>query len=176
MKSTKRVFAVALPMVFFAGCVSLPNGPRVMALPGTGKTFEQFRSDDAMCRNYAQDQIGGAKANDVAVDAGARSAVLGTVIGAVAGAAIGGSRGAGVGAGTGLLMGTAVGAGAAETSVYGLQRSYDHAYLQCMYANGERVPISGSYSRNQVQAAPAAGTPYPPPPPPPGTPPPPPAQ
>ena len=97
------------------------------------------------------------------VHAGVRSAVVGTALGALAGAAIGGnSRGAGVGAGVGLLAGSAAGAGAGQQSGYALQRRYDHAYQQCMYAKGHRVPVAGRYGATEQRA-------YTPPPPPPGS-------
>jgi hypothetical protein len=163
--------------MLISGCVSAPIGPSVMALPGTGKNFDQFRMDDAECRQYALRQVGGATADQAATDAGIRSAAVGTVVGAVAGAAIGGHEGTGAGAGTGLLVGSMAGAGAAQSSAYGNQRHYDNAYVQCMYAKGEQVPVSGTRSRsrqqvpNVVQPAPS-GTYLPPPPP--GNPPPPP--
>ena len=173
MKSSTFSLAAALPLLLLTGCVSVPTGPSVMALPGTGKSFDQFRSDDAECRQYALYQIGGGDANQAAVDAEVRSAALGTVVGAVAGAAIGGHQGAGAGAGTGLLVGSMAGAGAAQNSAYGTQRNYDHAYIQCMYAKGEQVPVSGVQGHSRVQTPGDAA--YPPPPPPSGYAPPPPA-
>lgn len=167
MKSSLSALAVAMPLLLLAGCVSVPAGPSVMALPGSNKSFEQFRGDDYDCRQYAQQQVGGATANQSAADAGVRSAAVGTAVGAVAGAAIGGREGAGVGAGTGLVMGSVAGTGAAQSSAYGLQRSYDNAYIQCMYAKGEQVPVSGALPRRRAERAssgPAADS-YPPPPP-----------
>ena len=41
-----------------AGCATVPSEPGVLVLPGAGKTFEQFREEDAVCRNYAQDRVG----------------------------------------------------------------------------------------------------------------------
>lgn len=161
-------------MLLLAGCATVPTGPSVMALPGTGKSFDQFRADDAECRNYAYFQSGGTTANQSANNAGVKSAVIGTAIGAAAGAAIGGHEGAGVGAGSGLLMGSMVGAGAAETSARGTQQQYDNAYVQCMYAKGEKVPLPGSISRSmsEMPSPPPQPTPSrkspPPPPPPPG--------
>lgn len=170
--------AVISPLLLLAGCASVPTGPSVMALPGAGKNFDQFRSDDAECRQYAQYQIGGGSADQSAVDAGVRSAAIGTVIGAVAGAAIGGHHGAGVGAGAGLLFGSMAGANAAGNSAYRTQRNYDHAYTQCMYAKGQQVPVSGTMSRAQPRNVAAEAPPPPPagapPPPPPGYAPPPP--
>lgn len=158
-----------MALLLLGACTTIPTGPSVMALPGTGKSFDQFRADDADCRQYALSQSGGASANETAVDSGVTSAAVGTAIGALAGAALGGQHGAGVGAGMGLLAGSAAGAGAGQASGYGLQRRYDNAYIQCMYAKGDRVPVSG-----QMMTAPAPASARTPPPPPPGNPPPPP--
>jgi len=169
MKSLTSFRFAALPLLLLAGCASVPSGPSMMALPGSGKNFDQFRADDADCRIYARQQSG--DANQAGVDAGVRSAAVGTVVGAVAGAAIGGHQGAGVGAGTGLVVGSLAGSGAAQSSTYGSQRVYDNTYVQCMYAKGHKVPVSGSFRQGQAPApapAPAASAPpagyYPPPP------------
>ncbi|SMP45556.1 glycine zipper family protein [Noviherbaspirillum suwonense] len=171
-------------LLALAGCTTMPSGPNVMALPGNGKTFEQFRNDDFQCRQYAQSQLGGATPTTAMEDSGVRSAALGTLLGAAAGAAVNGGRGAAVGAGTGLAFGGLAGAGAGQASGYGVQRRYDYAYMQCMYAQGNRVPSAGGYaSDNRFSsgyASPAYSNPsyvspsyanpsYPsPPPPPPG--------
>ena len=144
-----------------SGCVSLPNGPGVMVLPGTGLSFEQFRNDDAVCQQFSRYQIGETTANQSAVSSGVTSAAVGTVLGAAAGAAIAGGRGAAIGAGTGLVGGSLVGAGAASSSMYGTQQRYDTAYIQCMYAKGHQVPVSGQFSGSSTQQL------MPPPPPPP---------
>ena len=162
-------FSSLVALLAVAACTTIPTGPSVMAMPGTGKSFDQFRADDADCRQYAYSQTGGATANDAAIDSGVRSAAVGTVVGALAGAAIGGHQGAGVGAGVGLLAGSAAGANAAQASGYSSQRRYDNAYVQCMYAKGERVPVSGRMMRAPERAynppAPPAGESAPPPPP-----------
>ena len=95
-----------------AACTVMPTGPTVMALPGTGKTFDEFRADDFNCRQYAFGQVGGVSANDAATTSAVCSAALGTAVGAAAGAAFGGGRGAAIGAGAGLLTGGAIGTGA----------------------------------------------------------------
>lgn len=161
---TKRYALLALPLAL-AACVSLPSGPSVMVLPGTNMSFEQFRQDEYQCRQYAAEQIG--QTPEGASDSsGLRSAAVGTAVGAVAGAAIGGRRGAGVGAGTGLVVGSVAGANTAQVSGYEAQKRYDNAFIQCMYAKGHRVPVSGRYSPERTPAAPAPGpAPYPPPPP-----------
>ena len=164
MNRTMRV-ALSATALALAGCVSIPDGPSLMALPGTGKSFEQFQVDDGVCRDFANYQIGGRTADAAAMDSGVKSAAVGTAVGAAAGAAIGGGQGAGVGAGTGLLVGSMAGADAAQSSGYSLQRRYDFAYTQCMYGKGNKVPVSGRFS--SAQGGRAAAYPPPPPPPPP---------
>jgi hypothetical protein len=168
MKPRKSLF-IAPALLLLGACVSMPSGPSILVLPGTGKTFDQFRFDETDCRGYANSLLGGQDPNAAAANAGLKSAAVGTAIGAVAGAAIGGREGAAVGAGGGALVGGVAGTGAASSSQYGLQRRYDNAYLQCMYAKGHRVPVSGSFT-----AVPPSNTPPPPPPPPSATTPPPP--
>ncbi|GMU48738.1 MAG: hypothetical protein AMXMBFR31_09640 [Candidatus Desulfobacillus denitrificans] len=162
MRTDKRVALLALPLAL-AACVSMPSGPSVMVLPGTGMSFEQFRQDDALCRQYAAEQVG--QTPEGASDSsGLRSAAVGTAVGAVAGALIDGRRGAGVGAGTGLVVGSAAGAGSAQVSGREAQRRYDNAFVQCMYARGHRVPVSGHYAPERPSAPAAPSMPaYPPP-------------
>ncbi|MGQ0543803.1 MAG: hypothetical protein ACT4P3_00505 [Betaproteobacteria bacterium] len=151
---------VLVPLALLAGCASTPpSGPAVMALPGSGKSFDQFRFDAHECRQYAHSQVGGSTAEQAATDAGVKSAAVGTAVGAVAGAALGGRSGAGVGAGVGLAAGSLAGAGAAEASGRTLQQRYDFGYKQCMYAKGHKIPMA------RHEAARYRSTPPPPPPP-----------
>jgi len=177
MKRILLRLSAGVALASLGACASVPQGPSVLVLPGTGRPFDQFRFDDAECRQFALYQSGGQSPQAVADDAAVRSAAVGTVIGAVAGAAVGGSRGAGVGAGSGLLIGSAAGSGAAQASARGAQRRYDHAYIQCMYAKGHRVPVPGHVSgpARPAYAEPTAPALLPPPPPPGNPPPPPPA-
>jgi hypothetical protein len=166
----------ALAMTLLAAaCTTMPSGPSVMVLPGTNKSFDQFRADDMACRNYALESVGGVTPSQAATGSGVTSAAVGTVLGAAAGAAIDGHEGAAVGAGTGLLIGGLAGTGTAQASGYGLQYRYDSGYIQCMYAKGHQVPVSGRIYR---QSRPATYSPRPSPanipPPPAGMPPPPP--
>ena len=165
-KIFKPVMTIAAGSFLLSACTTLPpSGPDVMVLPGTGKTIDQFRYDDNACRQFAAEQTGGTP-QDAAVDSSVRSAAVGTLIGAVAGAAIGGGHGAAVGAGTGLLLGSAAGAGTANQSAYGAQRRYDTGYVQCMYAKGHRVPVSGRMMTDGGNArsyAPPTGESYTPP-------------
>ena len=144
------VSRLALVSVLGLGaCVTVPSGPSVMALPGSSKTFDQFQADGYACQSYAQQTVG-LPPGQVAADAATTNAVAGTLIGAAAGAAIGSvtgraGPGAAIGAGTGLLVGSAAGSNAYGASYYGTQRRYDQAYLQCMYAKGNQVPVRAGY-------------------------------
>ncbi|AWV02620.1 hypothetical protein DM992_24885 [Burkholderia sp. JP2-270] len=149
MKSAFRPLRVPVVLALaglVGACAYMPTGPSVMALPGTGKSFDQFRADDGNCRQYAFGQSGGVSAGQASTASAVGSAAVGTALGAAAGAAFNGGTGAAVGAGAGLLAGSVVGAGAAQGSAYDIQRRYDYAYLQCMYATGNRVPVPGGMS------------------------------
>lgn len=145
-------------LLFLGACTTMPSGPSMLVLPGSTKTFDQFRMDDAECRQFASYQIGGTTPNQAGIDSGVQSAAVGTLLGAAVGAAVGGRDSTAIGAGTGLLVGSSAGAGAAQMSSYQLQRRYDNSYLQCMYSKGNRVPTSG---RTMMESSPSR---YPPPP------------
>jgi len=183
MNKTYRLIPLVAAIALGA-CATAPPGPSVMALPGTGVSFDQFRADDATCQQFAQSSVG-YTTNQAAQNSAAQSAAVGTVVGAAAGALLGAASGdaaagAAIGAGTGLIFGGAAGTDAYGRSGYAAQNRYDNAYIQCMYAKGHQVPLPGGYSNMSEHApAPAYTTPPPPPPgtpppPPPGTPPPPP--
>ncbi len=161
MKRNLIIFLfVVLPVL--GGCATIPKGPSVMALPGEGKSFEQFQADDAICRQWAAQQIG-LSPQETANQNTATGAVAGTVIGAGLGAAIGAASGspgvgAAIGAGSGLLLGTASGASAGQYYGGQAQRRYDIAYTQCMYAKGNSIPGVVTQTRTRR---------YPSPPPPP---------
>lgn len=63
----KASFLVAATAVL-SGCASLPNGPSVMVLPGSTKTWDQFQIDNADCRNYSGSVVGGKNASQAAGD------------------------------------------------------------------------------------------------------------
>jgi hypothetical protein len=119
-KRTGRIIS-SFVLLILSGCATLPTGPSVRVLPGTGKTFEQFMVDDAVCRQWAGQSVGISPQETVNRNT-VTGAVVGTAIGAglgAAGGAASGNPGAGaaIGAGSGLLVGTASGANAGQ--VYG---------------------------------------------------------
>src|SRR6266545_460012 len=145
---SKRWIGLLILVPFLGACATVPTGPSVMVLPGGGKSFEQFQADDAVCRQWAYQQTG-TTPGEAASGSGVASAVVGTALGAAAGA------------GGGLLLGSAAGVSGAQYSGYHVQRRYDIAYQQCMYAKGNQIPGEARPYRG--------GVPPPPPPPPPAS-------
>jgi hypothetical protein len=160
-KAATMILAVG-SVLLLSACATRPAGPMVRVLPAPYKPFEVFQRDHYECEQWADDQIAGRAeaANNRAVGA----AVLGTALGAALGAAAGGGEGAGVGAAAGAVVGTAVGADQSEGAGYSLQRRYDIAYAQCMYARGNQVPGYGRINGG-VPPPPPPGRAAPPPPP-----------
>jgi len=182
MKRMQLVLLVVMVMLV-SGCATFPTGPSVRVLPAPGKSFDQFQTEDAKCRRWAEQAIG-VSPQDVQNQNTAGGAAIGTLAGAGVGALLGAASGhagagAAIGAGSGLLLGSAIGSDSGR--VYGAQaqRRYDNAYVQCMYSHGNQVPGAVRTYRHRM------ATPPPPPPeydnyappapayPPPGTPPPP---
>lgn len=137
-------------VLLLASCATIPTGPTVLVLPGSTKSFEQFKADDGTCRDWASAQAGGEPAR-VAGQSAATGALVGTAVGATAGAVLGAASGragpgAAIGAGVGLLGGSAAGADVGRVAATSVQRRYDNAYVQCMFAKGNRVPVArGAY-------------------------------
>ncbi len=167
MKASRLVLFASMgaSLAVLGGCAVTPTGPSVMALPGTGKTFDQFQADDGFCRQYAFNQVGGVTANQAATTSALGSAAVGTALGAAAGAAFNGGTGAAGGrgrrpAGRQRFRRKCL----SRVGLRGAERRYDYAYLQCMYAHGDRVPMRGRMMRRAAgargllhRAAPAAG-------------------
>jgi len=195
--SARLMWALGALVLSVIGCVTVPSGPTVMVLPGSGKDFASFQADDQTCRGFAVQQTG-MSPEQAQVDSAVRSGMIGTAVGAAAGALVGAAghdpgAGAAIGAGTGLVYGTAAGAAAGEGARAALQQRYDNAYVQCMYASGHQVPVADASPAPPpvTRTAPrpphvppppgsaplrsaAPGSSFRPPPPPPGAPPPPP--
>jgi len=70
----KPLWPLLLVSLTLGACATVPTGPSVMVLPGTGKPFEQFRGDETVCRQFALQQVGGATAQQNANDSAVTSA------------------------------------------------------------------------------------------------------
>jgi len=124
------------------GCSTsvMPPGPSVSVMPAPGKSFDVFQSENAACKDFAQQQIG-SNADNLANQQVVDGAVSGAALGAAAGVLMGGnSEAAAAGAGMGTVMGSAVGSDNAARVRMEMQRRYDIAYQQCMYSKGNQVP------------------------------------
>ena len=138
MKRIAQVPAAAA-LVLISACAQIPTGPSVAIMPPAGKPFDVFQQDDQACRSYASTSAG-ANANDASAESLLESAAVGTALGAAAGALVGGRGSVGGGAAIGAVAGTAVGVGEANKTGRTVQRRYDIAYEQCMYARGNVLP------------------------------------
>jgi len=144
MSHVRLAIGIASVLAMSGCAVAPPSGPRVMALPGPGKDFATFQQEDAMCRQFASDQSGGAAGAQAGTNNAVGTAVAGTVIGAGLGAALGSlggqvGTGAAIGGAAGALVGGSAGASSAQLSAADLQQRYDASYTQCMYAHGDSV-------------------------------------
>ncbi len=167
--ASKWSLLILVAAIGLTGCATIPAGPSVMVLPGQGKPFELFQADDAICRQWAGQQVG-TTPGQASTESGISSAAIGTLLGAGLGAAIGAASGnpgigAAIGAGSGLLGGTLYGAGASQAAAGTVQWRYDTAYQQCMYAKGNQIPAAVRAPQPRYSAPP----PPPPPPPPPSS-------
>lgn len=172
-QNARKSLVVMVASVLLTACASsVPAGPSIAVMPADGKSFEVFQQDNAICKDFASREAG-IDRNAVTQTEMVNGGITGAVLGAAAGAAIGdNSRAAATGAGIGALLGTAAGSGNAQRLNGEMQRRYDIAYEQCMYAKGNQLPPanSGYYSEvTTVRAMPPQSVPLPPrmPPPPP---------
>jgi|ERR671919_444316 hypothetical protein len=79
--SQKR--AVFLPVLaLLSACTTMPIGPNVMVLSGAGKPFDQFQVDDVLCRQFAEQQVGGIPGGQASTQDTLSSAAIGAVVGA----------------------------------------------------------------------------------------------
>jgi uncharacterized protein YcfJ len=133
-----------LAVTALGACATMPAGPSVRVWPAAGKPLEVFQSEDTVCRQWASQQVG-TQANESANKTLATGAVVGTILGGGLGAAIGAANGhvgtgLAVGAASGAIVGTAAASGPASGAQFEVQRRYDNAYMECMYAKGNQVP------------------------------------
>lgn len=168
------IFVCALITTLLVGCVSAPTGPTAAVMPTPGKPFDVFQREDASCRNYAQNSTG-INSDDANNNNAVRNATIGAALGAVVGGLIeGNSRGIAKGAAIGLVGGSIAGAENGAMAGNEIQRRYNIAYQQCMYAAGNQTLgyRTTPYEASPPSAAhpilpPKSAHHFPPPPPPP---------
>ncbi|MGZ5011096.1 MAG: hypothetical protein ACXV74_09080 [Methylobacter sp.] len=52
-----QILTILISVFLLSACSTMPSGPSVLILPGTGKNFDQFHNDDLMCRQFAHAQL-----------------------------------------------------------------------------------------------------------------------
>ncbi len=136
MFSLKSRLGVVLMPILLAACVTTPTGPHVAVMPAKGKTLDQFKADDQICKDYAQAQIGDELEKSSAMNT-LMDMAIGGAVGALGGQAIGhNTRGTLTGASIGMAAGLAAGAYQANKAGDDAQIQYDNAYQQCMVTKG----------------------------------------
>lgn len=167
MTNGGRWLTAVLAALSLSACatVPMPAGPSVVVLPTEGKPLDLFQAEDYSCRRWAEQQIGIGPlyaADEYAADAAVAGTVVGATIGAIIGAPSGhAGEGAILGGGYGLLLGASSAAEAGAGYDWEVQREYDIAYQQCMYAYGNVIP--GMTRRVWRSPPPPPGGGYPPP-------------
>jgi hypothetical protein len=140
---------LTLGFAFLSGCATFPEGPSIRALPGTGKTFEEFRAADDACRQHSFEQVQGVRPDLGGTETDQKRAVSETAVAAARGGSMGAGEDAVTESGTGSTMRPDLGA----VSARDLQHRYDFAYVDCMYTKGHRVPVSGQVIAPSSQPA-----------------------
>jgi hypothetical protein len=56
-----KIPTILIFVLLLGACSTMPSGPSVLALPGTGKNFDVFHNDDQSCRQFVHSQIGTAQ-------------------------------------------------------------------------------------------------------------------
>ena len=52
-----HILTILMAVFLLNACSTLPSGPSVLVLPGTGKSFDQFRNDDLRCKQFIHAEI-----------------------------------------------------------------------------------------------------------------------
>ena len=147
------IFPRLLAAVLLSGCATSPLGPTAMVMPASGKPFEVFARDQALCKQFAGGEVDGGATMSNLKQLG--TAAVSTVLGAGLGAAVRGGRGARIGSATGAMVGAAAAARGSAVDQYSLQGRYDLAYTQCMYSRGNQVAAVARAAPRAAYGAPA---------------------
>jgi hypothetical protein len=59
MRSMRLSTALLVPALLLSGCASEPVGPTIPVMPAPNKPFDVFQGDQALCKQFASDQIRG---------------------------------------------------------------------------------------------------------------------
>ena len=57
MLKPRELSLLLLACFLLTACANMPTGPSMMALPGSGKSFDKFHNDDNQCRQFAHERV-----------------------------------------------------------------------------------------------------------------------
>lgn len=52
-----QILSILVSAFVLGACTTIPSSPSILVLPGTGKSYDQFHSDELMCRRLAYEQV-----------------------------------------------------------------------------------------------------------------------
>jgi hypothetical protein len=136
MAYVKTTAAAVAVIMLLTGCATQPLEPTVAVAPPPKKLPEAFQVDQAVCKQYADQQVADYQENP-SVALGVM--MVGLILIPGLGWAWAGERGVIVGGALGLGGGAALGVSEEERTRSDAQRRYDLAYQQCMYVEGNDV-------------------------------------
>jgi hypothetical protein len=123
--------------VLLSGCATSPMGPTALVMPASGKPFDVFVQEQAMCKQFAGGEVEGGATMSNLKQLG--TMVVSTALGGGLGAAVRGRRGAEIGGAVGAIGGSAMAGHGSARDQNSLQGRYDMAYTQCMYSRGNQI-------------------------------------
>ncbi len=65
MLKPRELSLLLLACFLLTACANMPTGPSMMALPGSGKSFDKFHNDDNQCRQFAHERVNETSADNV---------------------------------------------------------------------------------------------------------------
>jgi hypothetical protein len=109
-----------------SGCATSPMGPTALVMPASGKPFDVFVQEQAMCKQFAGGEVEGGATMSNLKQLG--TMVVSTALGAGLGASVRGRRGAEFGGAVGAIGGSAMAGHGSARDQNSLQGRYDLAY------------------------------------------------
>lgn len=58
-----QILIILMSAFLLSACSTAPSGPSVLVLPGSDKNFDQFHSEDQLCRQFTDKQVAASEGN-----------------------------------------------------------------------------------------------------------------
>lgn len=142
----RSVFVIALVGIL-PGCslteyvIDLPEESTLVALPGKGKTRQQFASEKLACEQKARLMASNSRDTKAIKDVGSVGGgmALGSMLGAITGGGLGIPGGTALGTATGASAGAIVGVAGRAIDTSTPQGAFDLAFWKCMREAGNNL-------------------------------------